>query len=56
MTVLTAVALAGGFTYRAAKNKAYLIRGDDTSKQKTRVTPETIVRPGDLVEIAERIF
>ena len=57
MTALQAVAMAGGYTYRARKNELYLKRLD-TSGRMVRVaaTPETKIQPGDTVEIKERLF
>jgi polysaccharide export outer membrane protein len=56
MTVLTAVAVAGGFTYRASKDKIYLVRESETEQERIRVTTETMLQPGDLVEVKERFF
>ena len=54
--VLTAVATAGGFTYRASKTSA-LIRhaGDDVWQEYSLATPVPIA-PGDLIRIPERYF
>ncbi len=56
ITVLNAVAIAGGFTYRARENRVTIIRADDPEYEKTRVTPDTVVLPGDMIEIPERFF
>jgi polysaccharide export outer membrane protein len=56
MTVINAVALAGGFTYRAQKNKIKIVRDQDTNKEEIRADSETIVLPGDVIEIGERFF
>lgn len=56
MTVINAVALAGGFTYRARKTAIQILRGSDTSRQKIEAAPETPVLPGDVIEIPERFF
>lgn len=56
MTVFAAAALAGGYTYRAKSNIAYIIRAGDKSRTKQTVTPETLVYPGDIIEIPERLF
>ena len=56
MTVLEAVAIAGGFTYRAKEKEMTIVRGTDTSRQKEEATPETFVRPGDVIEVPERFF
>lgn len=56
MTILNAVALGGGYTYRANKNKITLIRAGDPSRDGTKVGPETRVLPGDVVRVEERFF
>jgi polysaccharide export outer membrane protein len=52
MTVLNAVALAGGFTYRAREDSFYLTRNGQGG-QKTRIdaTPDTPVQPGDVITV-----
>ena len=56
MTVLKAVALGGGFTYRARTGKAYITRSTDPERKERSVTPETVVMPGDVIRIPERFF
>ncbi len=56
MSVLNAVALGGGFTYRAQKEKITIIRANDQSRTPETVPPETFVLPGDVVRIEERFF
>jgi protein involved in polysaccharide export with SLBB domain len=56
MTVLNAVALGGGYTYRANKDRITLIRAGTTEKDKEIVSQETRVLPGDVVRIEERFF
>jgi protein involved in polysaccharide export with SLBB domain len=57
MTVLQAVAMAGGYTYRARQNNLYLKRLDANGRMvRVAATPETKLRPGDTVEIKERYF
>ena len=56
MTVVTAVALAGGYTYRAKKDRAYITRADDPEKKEQRADPITRVYPGDVITIPERFF
>lgn len=56
LTVLEAVASAGGFTYRARKNTVF-IRGAEAGAEETvPLTPTTRVEPGDTLRIGERIF
>jgi polysaccharide export outer membrane protein len=50
--VLNAVALAGGYTYRAKKNNIVIKRG---SKEFT-ASENTIVLPGDILTVPERLF
>ncbi len=57
MTALQAVAMAGGYTYRARQNNLYLKRLDANGRLvRVAATPETRIRPGDTVEIKERYF
>jgi polysaccharide export outer membrane protein len=56
MTVLTAVAVAGGFTYRAAVNYAAIERQIDSKPFEGRVSRDMLVRPGDVITIFERRF
>jgi protein involved in polysaccharide export with SLBB domain len=56
MTVLNAVALAGGFTYRAAEGSFIIVRGSDPSKTERVASPEADVLPGDIVKVRERYF
>ncbi len=55
MTVLNAVALAGGFTYRAAEDTAQVKRATDPSVE-TEVDPTANIYPGDVITIKERYF
>jgi polysaccharide export outer membrane protein len=56
MTVVQAVALAGGFTYRARQNRLFIVRGDDKAREKISATQDTAVLPGDIIEVPERFF
>lgn len=56
MTVVTAVALAGGYTYRAKRDYVYITRGGDSEKKKQRADPNAPLYPGDLIEVPERFF
>jgi polysaccharide export outer membrane protein len=56
LTVLNAVATAGGFTYRADKKIVYIKRNGDTSEIKGELKPSTLVAPGDTIRIGERFF
>jgi polysaccharide export outer membrane protein len=56
MTMLNAVALASGFTYRAAESKVTITREVDGEKNKFRATDTTLVLPGDIIRVPERFF
>lgn len=56
LTVLNAVASAGGFTYRANKKIVYIKSVDSSAEQAFELTTSTTVRPGDTLRIGERIF
>lgn len=56
MSVMNAVATAGGFTYRANKGTVFIKRLGSTKEDKVKLRPDTMVEPGDTVRIGERIF
>ena len=56
MTVLTAVAIAGGFTYRAVEENAIVQRGIGGSPFEGIASRSRALRPGDIVTIRERVF
>ena len=55
MTVLNAVALAGGFTYRAKQNSFLMQRGG-SGNQGLQVGGDQAILPGDIVTVQERFF
>lgn len=55
MTMLNAVALAGGFTYRAAQDSVTVKRGGANAAPVT-VAADTPILPGDIIEVPERFF
>jgi polysaccharide export outer membrane protein len=56
MSVLTAVAVAGGYTYRAKQDRVIIMRANDPQRRRYRAAPDTPVLPGDVVEVPERLF
>ncbi len=56
MTVLTAVALGGGFTYRARKEPIYVSRAGDEERKEMPVNPDDPILPGDVIRVRERFF
>ena len=56
MTILNAVAMAGGFTYRADKDDLYIKRAKDPDGREVEATQQTAVLPGDVIRVKERFF
>jgi polysaccharide export outer membrane protein len=56
MTAITAVAVAGGYTYRANEEYVLVTRGGDPSKTERRAPVNTHVYPEDVVRVPERFF
>ena len=57
MTALTAVAVAGGFNYRAIRDYVSITRiGRDNKPMEFRAARESLVQPGDVVTVFERRF
>jgi polysaccharide export outer membrane protein len=56
MTLLSAVALAGGFTYRAVEDRASVVRNENGRSTEWRVGRATPLQPGDVVTVFERRF
>ncbi len=56
MTVMNAVATAGGFTYRAENDTVYIRHPGESQEHKEKLTDTTPVFPGDTIRIDERWF
>jgi polysaccharide biosynthesis/export protein len=56
MTVLNAVSIAGGYTFRAKKNKVTIVRRTANGTVKTGGGPETLVMPSDSIQVDESWF
>jgi polysaccharide export outer membrane protein len=56
MTYLNAVAIAGGYTYRAKENVVYVIHGNDPTQKETETKLDSLVMPGDIIRVDERLF
>ena len=56
LTVLDAVASAGGFTYRANENKVFLRRAGAGAEETFPLDAPVPVYPGDNIRIPERYF
>jgi len=56
MTLLTAVSIAGGFTYRAVTDYASVVRTQNGQATEGRVDRQSFILPGDVITIYERVF
>jgi len=56
MTVLNAIATAGGQTYRANMSGFYIKRVVDGKTVRVAATQESRVQPGDTIQVRERFF
>jgi polysaccharide export outer membrane protein len=56
LTVMNAVATAGGFTYRADDGPLYIKHAREEDERAYRLNSTTPVQPGDTVRIPERRF
>ena len=56
MTMLTTVAVAGGFTYRGVQDYASVVRTTGNQAVEGKVTPLSFIAPGDVINVYERRF
>lgn len=56
MTVVQAVAIAGGYTYRARQSRVSVQRATDPTRRQMPAGPDTVVLPGDILNVPERYF
>lgn len=56
ITVVNAVALAEGFTYRANKKRVFIRHANGVAEEQVPLTSSLQVAPGDTVRVAERYF
>lgn len=56
LTVVQAVAIAGGYTYRARETRVNVQRAGDPKGSKRPAAPTTIVLPGDVINVPQRYF
>jgi len=56
MHVLKAIALAGGYTYRANKNRVMITRSNSDETIKVPASEDTMILPGDVIRVPERFF
>ena len=56
MTVVNAVAVAGGFTYRARKGRIKIVRDNSEGSVEIPARLDTPLLPGDVIDVPERFF
>jgi protein involved in polysaccharide export with SLBB domain len=56
LNVLSAIAIAGGATYRANNSKVLIQRSGATEVTEYPQSPTVTVMPGDVVRVPERFF
>ncbi|WP_348929686.1 polysaccharide biosynthesis/export family protein [Aquabacter sp. CN5-332] len=56
LNVLSAMAVAGGPTYRASQNEVLIQRGGKGDFKKFPLSPTVMIYPGDLIRVPERFF
>jgi polysaccharide export outer membrane protein len=56
LNILTAVALAGGTTYRASRSSVYIQRVSETGMREYPLSSEVLILPGDLIRVPPRYF
>jgi protein involved in polysaccharide export with SLBB domain len=56
MTVLNAVALAGGYTPRGNENNIVVKHADDPSVQEQKIGENDPVKPGDIIRVNQKLF
>jgi protein involved in polysaccharide export with SLBB domain len=56
LNVLSAIAIAGGATYRANSSKVLIQRSGSNEEKEYPQSPTVLVMPGDVVRVTERFF
>lgn len=56
LTVVQAVAIAGGYTYRARENRVSVQRAGDPKGSGQPAGPATVILPGDVINVPQRYF
>lgn len=56
LTVVEAVSIAGGYTYRADKEDVKIVRKNEPEEKVIEVKENTRVLPGDTIRVPERFF
>lgn len=56
MTVLSAIAKAGGYDFRARQGEVALVRIEGGVQKEYRATEQTPILPGDIIRVVQRYF
>lgn len=56
LDVLSAVAIAGGYSYRANRSRVFIRRAGESEERSYSLRERVSVQPGDTVRIGERFF
>ncbi len=56
LTIMNAVAAAGGFTYRANRKFVFVRSEGSDEERRIELTSTASVKPGDTIRVGERIF
>ncbi|MEL6827621.1 MAG: polysaccharide biosynthesis/export family protein [Pseudomonadota bacterium] len=56
LTVMNAIATAGGFTYRGNTREVMIKSNDSLEERRVRLSPSLVIQPGDTIRVLERIF
>jgi len=56
MSILNAVAVAGGYTYRADRSRVFITRAGTDGEVAYRADQNVRVLPGDIIRVPERFF
>ena len=56
MTFMRAIAIAGGYSYRAKKGVVFVQRGEGEGEDEVKMNVDERVQPGDIIRVKERLF
>jgi polysaccharide export outer membrane protein len=56
LSVMNAIAKAGGFTYRANTKKVFIRRSNEDKENVHVLNGDLMIQPGDTVRVVERFF
>jgi polysaccharide export outer membrane protein len=56
LTIQNAVAIAGGYTYRANTSKAFVRRAGQDQEVEIQTSQRVAINPGDIIRVPERFF